>query len=85
VKFAKGDVCFFHPDDPRSIAHAVRKLTAERARYSAASRRASLRLAGRTWAGTARDYVDVFAWVKGGSRGPIPRSSFATGHYIREM
>ena len=84
VEFADGDVCFFDPDDPESMAHAVRRLTDEHARYSAASRHANLRLAERTWAGTARDYADVFAWVDGGSQGPIPRSSFGASRIVGE-
>lgn len=84
VEFADGEVRFFAPYDARSIAEAVQRLTAERAHYCTASRHASLRLANRTWADTARDYAEVFAWIHAGSKGPIPRSTFATGSAAAE-
>jgi glycosyltransferase involved in cell wall biosynthesis len=77
VQFSCGEVCFFNPADPRSIAHALRRLLADRDRYAAASRQAGRRLATRTWPDTARDYQAVFEWVAGGRVGPIPQSLFA--------
>ncbi|MEN3610763.1 glycosyltransferase [Plantactinospora sp. ZYX-F-223] len=76
VEFAGAEVCYFDPHDPDSIAAAVRRLLADRARYAAASRRAADRLATRTWTETARDYAAVLDWVAGGRSGPVPQSSF---------
>ncbi|AVT36135.1 glycosyltransferase [Plantactinospora sp. BB1] len=78
VEFAGAEVCFFDPHDPESIAAAIRRLLADRARYAAASRRAADRLAARTWTDTARDYVAVLDWVAGGRSGPVPQSPFLT-------
>ena len=77
VEFSRGEASFFDPASPRSIVDAVRRLFAEWERYAAASARAGNRLANRTWADTARDYAQVFAWVSDGCQGPIPQSSFA--------
>jgi glycosyltransferase involved in cell wall biosynthesis len=78
VDFAGGDACFFEPTKPESLASAVRRLLADRERYSAASRVAGARLATRTWTDTARDYAAVLGWVADGCRGPVPQSSFVS-------
>ncbi|WP_412744715.1 glycosyltransferase [Krasilnikovia sp. MM14-A1004] len=79
VEFAGGDAAFFEPFDPASVAAAIEQITANRDHFAAASRRASKRLADRSWADTARDYVMVCEWVKNGRVGPVPQSSFLAG------
>ncbi|MET8258870.1 glycosyltransferase [Micromonospora sp. NPDC005205] len=76
--FNRAEAAVFRARDPRSLADAVRHLLDERERYAAASRRANDRLAGRTWAATGRDYLDVLGWAARGGSGPVPRSPFVT-------
>ena len=74
--FNRAEAAVFRARDPRSLADAVRHLLGDRERYAAASRRANDRLAGRTWAATGRDYLDVLSWAARGGSGPVPRSPF---------
>ncbi|MEV0806079.1 glycosyltransferase [Micromonospora sp. NPDC050200] len=77
LQFTGAEAAVFEAKNPRSLADAVRKLTADRGHYAAASRRASARLAARTWADTGRDYAAILEWAAAGSPGPMPRSPFA--------
>jgi glycosyltransferase involved in cell wall biosynthesis len=76
LEFNRAEAAVFRARDPRSLADAVRHLLDEREHYAAASRRANDRLAGRTWAATGRDYLDVLGWAARGGSGPVPRSPF---------
>ncbi|MEV4123042.1 glycosyltransferase [Micromonospora sp. NPDC049645] len=78
LEFNRAEAAVFRARDPRSLADAVRQLLDDRERYAAASRRANARLAGRTWAATGRDYLDVLRWAAKGGSGPVPRSPFVT-------
>ncbi|WBB81587.1 glycosyltransferase [Micromonospora sp. WMMD882] len=77
LEFTGGEAAVFEAQNPRSCADAIRRVLRDRDRYAEASRRANARLAGRTWADTARDYVALLEWVAAGRPGPMPRSAFA--------
>jgi glycosyltransferase involved in cell wall biosynthesis len=79
IDFAGGNAAFFDPADPADMARAVRTVVADRERYAEASRRAGLRLAGRSWREVAADYAAVLDWVGRGRRGPMPVAPFVAG------
>lgn len=72
VEQTGGEVAFFDPDNPGSIAAAILEVLAESERYRAGSRRGGEWLAGQTWLATALSYLEVWRWAAAEMHGPRP-------------